>query len=72
LVVRHLTDDEIQAYLDLRAEGLAPDLMDHLETCGTCRAAVRAYQALYARLADDRGFEAPPGFAANVIARLNL
>ena len=70
--MRHLTEDEIQAYLDGRAIDLGPDLRDHPGTCRLCHEAIQTYKAVYVGLADDKGFEAPPNLAANVIARLDL
>ena len=70
--MRHLSDDEIQAHLDGKAQGRAPDLIEHLETCKRCREAVQAYRSLYTGLADDKGFEAPRDLGQRVIAGLNL
>lgn len=47
----HLSDDELQAYLD-DAESLAVEKQSHLQSCSRCREALRDYRALYGQLAD--------------------
>lgn len=69
--LKHLTDEEIQDFLD----GNLPHerallAKKHLETCARCREALRQYQSLCVGLGDDRGFELSKGFARSVIRRL--
>jgi anti-sigma factor RsiW len=70
--MRHLTEEEIQAYLDGPGGGLDAELLDHLKTCKECRDGLADYRALYAGLADDAAFEVPQGLAGSVISRLGL
>ena len=70
--MRHLTDDEIQAYMDGSAPTLDPDLKTHLETCRLCQDALRQYRMLYEGLADDTVYEIPPDLAQTVVSRLGL
>jgi anti-sigma factor RsiW len=72
VVARHLTDEEIQAYLDGSAAEIDAGLRAHLETCRQCRELLGDYEALYARLADRPGLEAPQDLARSVISRLGL
>ena len=68
--MRHLSDDEIQTYLDGGARGLAPNLRHHLDTCSRCQEELRAYRAVYTQLADDTMFQAPSTLATAVLAKL--
>jgi predicted anti-sigma-YlaC factor YlaD len=70
--MRHLTDEEIQAYLDGPRGKADADLRQHLETCRQCREALQDYGALYRRLADDAAFVLPPDLADSVLTRMGL
>jgi predicted anti-sigma-YlaC factor YlaD len=70
--MRHLTDSEIQAFLDSDGEDLDTELLDHLEGCKECRGILHDYWGLYARLADDAGFDAPPDLVRGVVSALGL
>jgi hypothetical protein len=69
--LRHLTDEEIQEYLD---GNLPPeDVLSsktHLEICPLCRESLRQYQSLYVDLAGDEEFELSRDFAKSVVSRL--
>jgi hypothetical protein len=69
--LKHLTDEEIQDFLDgnLSAE-IALLTERHLETCSLCREAVKQYQSVYAGLDQDKGFELSRGFAKSVVKML--
>lgn len=71
--VTHLTDDEIQDYLDgnLSRQGRI-FLEAHLETCELCQATLKQYQSLYVGLRQDKGFDLPRTFAKSVVAKLPL
>lgn len=69
--LQHLTDEEIQDYLDGNlSEDNALLARQHLETCPLCRKAVKQYQSIYVRLEDDQGFELSKGFARSVVNKL--
>jgi hypothetical protein len=69
--LKHLTDEEIQDFLDGNLTHERTLLVEkHLETCARCREALRQYQSLYLGLRDDRGFELSKGFARSVIRKL--
>jgi hypothetical protein len=69
--LKHLTDDDIQDYLDgnlSRQNALSVER--HMDTCPLCREALRQYQDLYVNLKEDRGFDLSKGFARSIIKRL--
>jgi hypothetical protein len=69
--LRHLTDEEIQEYLDGNLSQQKTFLVKrHLETCPICQESVKRYQSLYAGLASDEGFDLPYDFAKSVVSRL--
>ena len=70
--MRHLTDEEIQAYLDGFVGELDPGLADHIRTCEQCRGALRDYRALYAGLADKSAFDLPRDLPLAVMSGLGL
>jgi hypothetical protein len=69
--LKHLTDEEIQEYLD---GSLSPEnellFETHLKICPHCQESLKQYQSLYAGLANDEGFDLPKSFAKSVISRL--
>jgi len=68
--LRHLTDEEIQEYLD---ENLSPEnelLFDtHLEICPHCQESLKQYQSLYVGLANDKGLNLSKNFTESVVSR---
>jgi len=68
--LNHLTEDQIQEYLDGGAKRIEQGAAEHLAACPVCRAAVAEYRALYQGLTDDTGFDLPPDFAASVIRQV--
>ena len=69
--MRHLTDEEIQDYLDGNIQEENKYVQEHLRTCERCRKALLEYQSLYLGLKKDQGFELPKGFPRTVISRLS-
>jgi len=65
---RHLTDDEIQSFLDGNLS--QADIVGHLQTCEYCQYQLKQYQQLYIELAHDKGFNLSTDFARRVISRL--
>jgi predicted anti-sigma-YlaC factor YlaD len=70
MALTHLTDEQIQEYLDNGPGKATESVAAHLENCPSCRAAVAEYRHFYQQLTDDTGFELPADFAASVIARV--
>jgi hypothetical protein len=69
--LKHLTDEEIQDFLDGNlSREIALVTERHLETCLLCREAVKQYQSVYAGLDRDKGFELSKGFAKSVVKML--
>ena len=68
--MRHLTEEELQIYLDERDANLAPALLDHVKACPHCRVVLRRYQALYRSLEEDALIIPPPHLADQVIVRV--
>lgn len=66
----HLSDDDIQAYLDGGATD--PRVERHLQECRMCSDAVGFYRNLHAGLADTRTFPRPERLASRVASRLHL
>ncbi len=67
--MRHLTDEQIQLYLD----GEVPcdaGIENHLQRCAICQQRLQLYRAVCKGLEEDVGFELAPGFAESVMARL--
>lgn len=66
----HLTDEEIQNYLDGNIPEGDKYIQKHLRRCEGCRKALLEYQNLYLGLKDDQGFELPKGFPKAVLSKL--
>ena len=66
--MRHLTEQEIQTYLD----GVGPEnrarVEEHVAACPGCRKALEEYRVLYSGLADDSAFKEPAGLSRKVLA----
>ncbi|MEA2030234.1 MAG: hypothetical protein U9N55_01380 [candidate division Zixibacteria bacterium] len=70
--MRHISDDEMQAYLDQSDFSEKDNLKHHLRTCSWCRNRFRQYQQLYEGLGKDSGYKLPEGFSDSVMARLSI
>jgi anti-sigma factor RsiW len=65
---RHLTDDQIQEWLDGRlTEGMVGRLEAHLEGCVRCRAEVEGWRALVEELSTLPALSPTPGFSGRVL-----
>ena len=69
MAVRHLTDEQIQRYLDGNISRDS-DAAHHLQHCPACMRQLELYREVYEGLHRDVGFELAPGFAESVMARL--
>lgn len=69
--LKHLTDEEIQDYLDGNlSEEKRLSIQRHVEACPACQQALGQYENLYVGLQDDREFELSKGFAKSVLKLL--
>ncbi len=70
MAIMHLSDNDIQAYLDMIHNGLPADtrIVQHLENCKICQEHLTQYSRLYEILAVDKGYELSPGFVDGVVA----
>lgn len=69
---QHLTELQVQAYLDDSPESQPLLVEAHLEECARCRANVDAYRSLYTSLASEEPPSLPTGFSRAVLGRLPL
>lgn len=70
MIDRHLTDDELQSYLDGDPLSDREWVEDHLRVCDRCREELARYEQLYMELAEDEGYELSPDFEDSVISGL--
>ncbi len=70
MAVRHVTDEEIQAYLDEGSDVGYAAFETHVQVCESCRSRLAHYKVLYQGLRDDRGYDLNPGFSDAVMARV--
>ena len=71
--VTHLTDEEIQEYLDGNLSHQKRIFLEaHLKTCELCQATLKQYQSLYVGLKQDQAFDLPKTFAKSVVAKLPM
>jgi anti-sigma factor RsiW len=69
---RHLTDDEIQEYLDTRSSELTDRVEKHAASCDRCGSMLQHYVNLYSGLDDDSDFDLSVDFTKNVIEAAGL
>lgn len=67
---RHLTEEELQDYLDESPTAERRYIEEHLKSCQLCTKTLKEYKKLYAELKADKGFELSPDFSSSVISRL--
>jgi len=72
VVVRHLTEEEIQAHLDGVSGEYDAEIVRHLGTCRRCREVLGTYRALYAGLSADPAYPIPHDLAGSVLSGLGL
>ncbi len=66
--LRHLNDEDIQAYLDGRLAHRAKLIERHLLECESCRAELEQYQVVFEALKQDTLPSLTPGFPDRVMA----
>jgi hypothetical protein len=69
--LRHLTEEEIQDYLDNIPGSGNSFVEEHLRSCQLCQKALEGYKRLYAGLKTDKGFELSPDFTEKVFSKLS-
>ncbi|RKX30019.1 MAG: hypothetical protein DRP47_00155 [Candidatus Zixiibacteriota bacterium] len=72
MAIRHLTDEELQSYLDRGDTCEVEHLETHMRSCKLCQDRFSQYQRLYAGLEQDNGYELSPGFSETVMTRLAI
>ena len=70
--MKHLTDDEIQDYLDGNISKDNIDIEKHLQTCRECRNALNQYNDLYDELKDDSDIPLPKNIAQSVVSKISV
>lgn len=66
----HLSDEQIQKYLDKDYSLNRADIEKHLKTCDSCQKNLMAYKKLYTNLADETGFMLSANFSESVVSRI--
>jgi len=64
----HLTDAEIQAYLDHSGTLSRQQLLHHIESCTACKDKLTLYQTLYAGLSTAPSIQLPVDFAEKTVS----
>ncbi|MFH2036024.1 MAG: zf-HC2 domain-containing protein [Candidatus Zixiibacteriota bacterium] len=68
--MRHLTDIEIQDYIDGNLPGMTEKIEEHLHECADCRKTAREYQIIFNQLNADFTPVLAPNFAKAVMERV--
>lgn len=68
--MKHLSDQDIQKYLDNDPELNRTEIEMHLNQCGSCRRNYQLYQQLYQGLGDETGFMLSADFAESVVSKV--
>lgn len=69
--MKHLSDEEIQDFLDGNLPERNQEIERHLSECESCRVEVKHYRRLAAALAADTGQDLAAGFADRVMVRVS-
>lgn len=70
MAVKHLSDEQIQDFLDGNIALADKSLKSHLESCRACKKTLAYYQNLYLGLKQEPDFQLPSNFAHSVVLRL--
>ena len=68
--MNHLSDEDIQKYLDKDGSLNRTEIEKHLKSCVSCQQNLTAYKQLYTGLANEMGFMLSANFAELVISRI--
>ena len=73
MAFKHLTDMEIQDYLD---DNLPQEqsgiVQNHIENCRSCQNELKLYRNLYGGLKEEPAFSLSPNFAASIVSRIEV
>ncbi|MBU1320667.1 MAG: hypothetical protein KKG33_02975 [candidate division Zixibacteria bacterium] len=64
---KHLTDEEIQGFLDERSVDCSAEIANHLDICPECHTRAEQYSRLNVGLSDESGFELPVDFTSTIL-----
>ncbi|OGC79676.1 MAG: hypothetical protein A2145_04490 [candidate division Zixibacteria bacterium RBG_16_40_9] len=70
MAVKHLSEDQIQDFLDGNSPTSKNLVERHIRACPACKKIYGHYQNLFVGLKQDPGFQLSPDFASSVISRL--
>jgi len=70
MIKKHLSDEQIQQYLDDRDRNNGLDIEEHLKSCPDCQKNFDQYKGLYSSLQIDTVPKLSPNFAHNVVSSL--
>ncbi len=68
--MKHLSDEEIQKYLDEDPSLNKTKFEKHLKSCHICQPNVQVYRQLYTGLSDETGFLLSANFSDSVVSQL--
>jgi len=68
--VKHLSENEIQEYLDNTVSTGKQEIITHLDSCQLCRNRVKEYETLFFQLKKAEPAELSPDFAAKMMAKI--
>jgi hypothetical protein len=68
--MNHLSDEQIQKYLDKNNSLNRTDIEKHLKTCDSCQKNLMIYKQLYSGLTDETGFMLSANFSESVVSRI--
>lgn len=68
--INHLTDEQIQQYLDNGPDAIEHSAEKHLEACDRCQMTLKEYQLLYNRLGRETETLLSPNFTSATMARI--
>ena len=69
MALKHLTDDQIQEYLDGKVSKDSR-IADHLQSCGDCKEQIDEYSSLYSALEVDEKIGLSARFAEVVVSKI--
>lgn len=71
MAINHLTDTNLQEYLDGNTDKLDTELISHLDSCRVCQARLEQYRQLYNELEIDTVPALSDDFANSVITKIS-
>jgi len=67
--MKHLTDEEIQDYLDNNSSD-SEYISKHIDICTNCKKSINRYKMIYSELSNEKGFELPLDFTQKLISKI--